>query len=331
MRPTVSLLIPVYRGEAYIASTLRSVQAQDYSNFELLCIDDCSPDRSGEIILEMAAEDPRIRYKRTVTNLGNVPKVLNRHLGEMRGEYFAYASQDDSFSPDWLSSMVEAVGRTGADAVVPDLVFYDDDRGETRWLRNSARDPISGTEAFLLSLDWTIPGNAMFHRSLFERFGFFDFGMYADEYSWRYYFLHCRKVAFASGVFRYFQGNPNAITRKLSPAMLDRAYNDYRLWRLVEDHAPQSPWVRQYARQAFRSLRQGIAEITAIPSMRREAGRLAVALEAMRDDRDFRLRLIESFDRPLPGRMALLALAVPTLLRLGARIDRLRPGPKGQA
>ena len=323
MRPRVSVVIPVYRGQAYVAATLRSLKAQELADFEVLCIDDCSDDESCEIIRSLAAEDARIRYFRTDTNLGNVPRVLSRFLGEARGDYFAYSSQDDSFSVDWLSSMVNTAEATGAEAVVPDLVFHDDERGDYRWLRNSYRALVSGTEAFLLSLDWSIPANALFHRSLWERFGFFDFGMYADEYSWRYYFLQCRMVAFAAGVFRYYQGNQNAITRKLSVGMLDRVSNDFRLWQLVEEHASHSPWVTRYAQHTFRSLRHALALSEASPALRAEYGRIDAATRAMRGDAVFRQRLRESYPSPL-GRLSEIGLNHPLALRLVAKANHFR-------
>nr|WP_314444344.1 glycosyltransferase family 2 protein [uncultured Sphingomonas sp.] len=326
MQPEVSVVVPVFRGEAYVAATLRSLQAQEFADFEVLCIDDCSDDGSGEIIRAMAAGDRRIRYVRTEANLGNVPRVLSRYLPEARGRYFAYTSQDDSFSPDWLGSMVEVARDSGAEAVVPDLVFHDEVHGDTRWLRNSDRVPVTGSEAFLLSLDWTIPGNALFHRSLFERFGFFDFGMYADEYSWRFYFLQCRKVAFARGLFRYFQGNPDAITRKLSPGMLDRPGTDYRLWQLVEEHAPHSPWTTRQAQQSFRALRNALALIEVHPELRVEAQRVEEARGLMRNDPAFRRRLRQSYGRGLLGRLSAFGLDHPGALRLVARVNRLRAG-----
>lgn len=321
--PEASVVIPVYQGEAYIEATLRSLQAQTFSDFEVLCIDDCSSDRSEDIILAMATGDPRIRYVRTSENLGDVPRVLGRYLQQVRGTYLAYSSQDDSFSPNWLSRMIELAKETSADAVVPDLVFYDDG-GVTRWLRNSHREPMSGTEAFLLSLDWTIPGNALFRRSLYDRHGFEDFGMYADEYTWRFYFLKSGKVAFADGLFRYYHGNPDAITRKLSPGMLDRAYNDYRLWRLVEDHAPLSPWATDYAQQAFRSLRHGFALMHRNASLRTELPRLQKAVAAMRSDVRFLDRLRESFGSSVKGSLAVLGLYLPSLFRLDGTFDHLR-------
>ena len=316
--------MPVYRGEAYVAATLRSIQGQDLGDFEVLCIDDCSDDGSSAIIQSMAASDHRIRYLRTDRNFGNVPRVLRAYLGEARGEYLVYTSQDDSFSADWLSSMVAKAETSGAEAVVPDLVFYDDEGSELRWLRNSHRAPVTGSEAFLLSLDWTIPGNALFHRSLFERFGFFDFGMYADEYSWRFYFLQCRAVAFASGVFRYYQGNPEAITRKASIGMLDRPYNDYRLWRLVEEMASQSSWATRQARQSFLALRYAYALAEEHASLRPGLPRVDEAAQAMSSDVSFNRRLAESYGGGLHAQMVLLGLRHPSSLRLAAKLNRLR-------
>lgn len=150
--------------------------------------------------------------------MGIVPKVINFGRKFIRGEYYVYSSQDDSFSEDWLDCMYARAIETEADAIIPDLVFWHENEPyKNRILSGVNGDrnvQLNGRQAFLLSLDWTIPGNALWKTWLVREIGYFDFGMNADEYTARLYFLKCNKVAFSGGVFYYRQDNVEAITKK---------------------------------------------------------------------------------------------------------------------
>ncbi len=102
--PLVTVGMAVYGGERYIADAIRSVQAEKYANWELLLVDDRSPDGSVEIIRTFS--DPRIRLVHNEVNLGLVG-VRNRILREARGEYLSWLDQDDLTYPDRLSSQIE--------------------------------------------------------------------------------------------------------------------------------------------------------------------------------------------------------------------------------
>ena len=99
---------------------------------------------------------------------------------------------------------------------------------------NGNRDIVlTGLEAFNLSLDWTIPGAALWRSEVGEKFGYEDFNMYADEYSIRKFFLECNKVAFCSGIFYYTVDNPEAITKKMKPALFSKVTKETKLLQLV--------------------------------------------------------------------------------------------------
>lgn len=108
--PKVSIGMPVYNGEETICQALDSLLAQTFTDFELIISDDASTDRTGEICLEYAKKDPRIRYVRQPENRGanfNFQFVLDK----ARGEYFMWAAQDDVRSPDYLSVNVDFLCR----------------------------------------------------------------------------------------------------------------------------------------------------------------------------------------------------------------------------
>lgn len=90
--PRVSVLIPVYNREAVVAQTIESVLAQTFTDFELILCDDCSTDRSVEIIESFT--DPRIKLLRNERNMGS-SATRNRLDDEARGEYCALQDSDD--------------------------------------------------------------------------------------------------------------------------------------------------------------------------------------------------------------------------------------------
>lgn len=231
--------MPVYNGSKYLRKTLDSICAQIFSDYEVLCINDCSSDQSLTILEEYRSIDPRIRVLSTPVNQGTVPKVLNWAIPYALGDYFVYTSQDDLFSPDWLQAMWERAVATGADAVIPDLVFYHESepqRNTTITAPNGDKDRIlTNREAVMLSLDWTIPGNALFAAQLARQIRCYDFAMNSDEYTARVLFFHCNKVVFSSGTFYYRQDNLAAITKKISPGTFDYPYTDFRLFEFLRD------------------------------------------------------------------------------------------------
>jgi glycosyltransferase involved in cell wall biosynthesis len=104
--PKVSVCIPVFRGADFISDAIESVLAQDFRDFELLIVDDCSGDGTGKIIERYASQDPRIIYKVNDSNLGMVAN-WNNCLKMARGRYVKFLFQDDIFIfPDSLGKMV---------------------------------------------------------------------------------------------------------------------------------------------------------------------------------------------------------------------------------
>lgn len=101
--PKVTVLMPVYNGEKYLAEAITSILTQTYVNFELLIINDGSRDRSVEII--HSYEDPRIRLIHNEQNLGLVT-TLNKGMDLAQGEYIARMDQDDISMPNRLAKQL---------------------------------------------------------------------------------------------------------------------------------------------------------------------------------------------------------------------------------
>ena len=106
--PAVSICIPAYKGAVVLAATIESVLAQTFADFELVIIDDNSPDDTASLVAGYA--DPRIRFLRNPTNLGPQGN-WNRCLEEARGTYFKLLPQDDLLAPDCLALQVGVLER----------------------------------------------------------------------------------------------------------------------------------------------------------------------------------------------------------------------------
>lgn len=106
--PPLSVALPVYNGENYLAESLDSLLGQTFGDFELIISDNASTDRTGEICRDYAARDVRIRYFRQPRNIGLSPNH-NFTLEKARGGLFKWASHDDLYARDLLERCVEAL------------------------------------------------------------------------------------------------------------------------------------------------------------------------------------------------------------------------------
>ena len=104
----MSIGLPVYNGGRYLPSTLDSILAQDFTDFELIVSDNASTDRTGEICRDYARRDARIRYFRNERNLGAGPNY-DGCFHKARGTYFKWAAHDDCLAPTYLSKAVAAL------------------------------------------------------------------------------------------------------------------------------------------------------------------------------------------------------------------------------
>lgn len=102
----VTIITPVYNCEKYIKDTINNVINQSYKNWEWILVDDCSDDKSAEIIKEYMIRDSRIKYFKLEQNSG-AAIARNKALEESRGRFIAYLDADDIWNVDKLEKQVE--------------------------------------------------------------------------------------------------------------------------------------------------------------------------------------------------------------------------------
>ena len=120
MEPKVSVIIPVYNVEPFLARCLDSVVGQTLRDIEIICVDDGSPDRSIDILNRYAAEDARIRViSQENRGLGG---ARNRGFDAATGEFVLYVDSDDWIDPAYCERLYEAARETGADVACASML-----------------------------------------------------------------------------------------------------------------------------------------------------------------------------------------------------------------
>ena len=113
----VSVIIPVYNAEDSIRETLTSVMSQACDEMEIILIDDCSADRSADVVRETAAGDPRVTLITNSCNMG-VSAARNKGLDAATGEYIRFVDDDDPLPEGSISSMLEVAEVNDSDLVI---------------------------------------------------------------------------------------------------------------------------------------------------------------------------------------------------------------------
>lgn len=123
-KPMVSILVPIYNTPPkLLRETIRSVQRQIYTNWELVCINDSSPDKRVEkIILEMAKNESRIKYIKTEKNLG-ISGAVKNGFDKSSGQYIAHLDHDDMLREDALYFIVSILQEKEN---IPDYIYTDE-------------------------------------------------------------------------------------------------------------------------------------------------------------------------------------------------------------
>ena len=94
VRPKISIIVPIYNVEAYLDHTLYSVINQTLKDIEIICVNDCSTDRSQDILDRFLAEDARIKLIRNTENIG-VGLSRKKAIEYATGEYIMFLDGDD--------------------------------------------------------------------------------------------------------------------------------------------------------------------------------------------------------------------------------------------
>jgi len=236
----VTIIVPIYNAEKYLAETLDSILAQTYHDWVCLLVNDGSTDYSQNIIEEYCKIDIRFRGLQK-ENEKTVDFTRRYALQHVSTEWVINIDADDYVEPLYLEKLVRRQSETGADAVVPQLIgCVNELEGNSYYTPLQSFDKsqvISGKDACLMTLGgWGISANVMLYRRKLAKDEYFGPYMNSDEYSQRLIVYQAAKVVFSDAEYRY--RNNIGTSRKVSVRMFDRTLVDMQLEQFVYENFP---------------------------------------------------------------------------------------------
>ncbi|HEV3414129.1 MAG TPA: glycosyltransferase family A protein [Puia sp.] len=124
--PLISIVLPTYNGARYLKKSVDSCLAQTFRDFELIIVNDCSTDDTGQIADGYSETDARVRVIHNTFNK-KLPLSLNTGFEEARGRYHTWTSDDNYFAPEALDVLVrEFAAHSETDLVYTDYTLIDD-------------------------------------------------------------------------------------------------------------------------------------------------------------------------------------------------------------
>lgn len=222
----ISIIVPVYKVENYIGRCIESIQNQSFSDWELILIDDCSPDNSNSIIQQYADRDERLIVKRLASNHG---PLIARRLGDSiaSGDYITYCDGDDVLPSDALKIMYSEALKTNADIVSGNIMYMTTDGNSIIWesTLKYGNDRISAYKSLLrLELRQNLCGK-LFKSSLLKEYSYKTYEHFTNgEDGYIFYLVvdHIDKIIqIQTPIYYYMQNTESSSQKRLNERAIE--------------------------------------------------------------------------------------------------------------
>ena len=219
MQPLISVIVPIYKVEAYLMRCVKSIQEQTYKNLEIILVDDGSPDNCGSMCDSLAQEDDRICVIHKEN--GGLSDARNKGLDVAKGEYIAFVDSDDYIAPSFLETLYKHLTNTDSDVA---LCSYKEVTGEPFSKEQGERGDIFvyDREKLLLNLfdanheDATffiVAWNKLYKKTLWEQVRFPKGKIHEDEATTYRVFDLCNKGVYVKIPLYGYYTSDSSITR----------------------------------------------------------------------------------------------------------------------
>lgn len=219
-QPLISVIVPVYKVEKYLAKCVDSILAQTYRNLEVILVDDGSPDICGDICNAYAGMDARVKVIHKEN--GGLSSARNAGIDIAQGEYFGFVDSDDWIEPEMYETLLSALLKYGAKVACGGRYDVDGATGEkTIGLCPQKEECVSGMEMLGRVFVWENCDSAawdkLYHRSLFETIRY-PHGMVNEDIAIFYKLMELtEKVAFCDKpLYNYLHRENSITTAKIS-------------------------------------------------------------------------------------------------------------------
>lgn len=221
--PQISVIVPVYRVEPYLQRCVDSILAQSFGDYDLILVDDGSPDKCPQMCDAYGQRDDRI----VVIHKSNGGLSDARNAGidwameNSDSQWLVFVDSDDYLHPDYLKKLLETANQEAADLVICDFLRVND---QEEVIEKGGPIPDLVTEdkgrlfAFLLE-NWRIrpAWNKLYHKQVFSQLRFAYGKIHEDEFAIHHVLWNCRKAAVIHDRLYFYRIRQNSIMRSKNP------------------------------------------------------------------------------------------------------------------
>lgn len=236
--PAISIIVPVYKTERFLNECIDSILAQTFADFELILVDDGSPDACPALCDAAAAKDKRIRviHKKN----GGQSTARNTGLDAARGGWIAFVDSDDTITSDYCAKLYAAVQETGARMAVCNYRQVDESGQplKEQYLHVRA-EVLSQKEALehCTLLPYMVVWNKLFHASIFEKLRFRENLIYEDTILAAQAIEQTEKVVtIPDQMYLYRKVKGSTMNSKVTLRNLDRVEANYIVFECARRH-----------------------------------------------------------------------------------------------
>ena len=213
-QPLVSIIVPVYKVEQYLRTCIESVQTQTYTNWEMILVDDGSPDKCGDICDDYARNDCRLTVLHCEN--GGLSRARNRALDyPPKGDYITFLDSDDFWHKDYLSLLVKLCVDYGADMSQCNHV-----KGKNSVFPNNTSkvrvNVLDNHSIFLTEKANIVMWGKLYKKEILDGIRM-PVGLYnEDDWTmWKLYY-RAKKIVVTNQPLYYYSMNPNSTMGKLA-------------------------------------------------------------------------------------------------------------------
>lgn len=225
----ISIILPIYNMQDYIAQCLDSVINQTFKDIEIICVNDFSMDNSMTIVKNYAKNDSRIKIVNNEKNRG-LGGARNAGLDVAKGEYIIFCDTDDMMKPDMAEKLYSCLTQNNADMAFCDVMLLGADELETPYkpfhdMTISANRVFYPKKQFFRFIDmWPSAWNKIYKKSIIDKNNIrcHENILYEDHTFYYEYLLNSEKVVYLpEALYIYRNNRDDSIMKEVSPRIFE--------------------------------------------------------------------------------------------------------------
>ena len=238
-KPLLSIIVPVYDVERYLPKCIDSILAQTFTDFELILVEDGSPDNCPALCDAAAAKDARIRVIHQKN--GGLSAARNAGLDAARGAWIGFVDSDDYIAPEMYEVLYQAVQSTGADLALCDYAEVDEAGAPCQSMHVSLSEgELTGQEllkrasGLMVQLAW----NKLYRRAIFTQLRYPEGKLNEDLFLIPEVCLQIQKaVVVPKALYYYVQRGGSIMNESKTLRHYDAAEAAQRYWECLVENA----------------------------------------------------------------------------------------------